>query len=276
MSGAQGGRGGTFARRGSSSKKVRHSKQDFHEHKVRLVEGGSPLDFPALRERTIQSLDRLGRQAFVPDSGYGLEGWMKSLDLLLGEFEAAAAGESALTESYSKKKEEILSSLRKSAESPQLDSEIAGARELQRKVASALGNKDASYFGSKLSDLNRRHESLSAQLESQRALIARIKAQPRPGRLFHRFLGEKPPSTAEEEATAAKLEKDRGDVESEISMVQAEQLLYEEGKRQLSQATDTLNRLEGAKVERLQLKQEREDAARALSEEISKMVPSHG
>ncbi len=91
MSAGQGGRGGSFAQRGSSAKKVRHKKQDFHEHRVRLVDSSPPLDFPALKESTFQSLERLGRQAFLPDSGYGLEGWMKSLLLLLDEFEAVAS-----------------------------------------------------------------------------------------------------------------------------------------------------------------------------------------
>lgn len=269
-----GGRGGSYARRGSSSKKVKHRKQEFHEHRIHLTESEPPADLQTLKDRTVQSLERLGKQTFVPGSDYGLEGWMKSLRLLLEDFEANLPAPAPITESYRARKADILDSLSRSASSPDLDAQIAQAREAEAKVIQALGNRDASYFGSQLADLKRRQEKVASELEDQRATISRVKGQANARRLWQRFLGESPPSTAEYEAEAARLQKELEELESQIVSVQGEELLYREGKRQLASASEALAALEAKKSERLQLVQERDAATRALAEEVSKISPS--
>ena len=270
MSAGYGGRGSSYSR-GGSSKKVRRKKQEYHEHRYHSPEAGSPGDQGTLKDRTLRSLDRLGHQAFVPGSGYGMENWMKSLNFLLEDFEARAAEELTLPESYLARRSEVLTALSKPPEAPELDAEIAGAREAEVKVLKALGNREASYFGSTRSDLNRRKDGVSAELDAERAAIAKIKAQPRPNRLFQRFLGEKPPSTAGKEANAARLEKEVAEIDAEIAALEAEEFLFDEGRRQLEVARDNLSKLEARKAERLQFSVEREAAAKALAEEIGKL-----
>ncbi len=70
------------------------------------------------------------------------------------------------------------------------------------------------------------------------------------------------------------MEEELAEVESQIVSLQAEELLYEDGRRQLAAASDHLAELEGKKLERLQLKQEREEATTLLSGEIAKLAPS--
>lgn len=274
MSAGYGGRGGgSFTRRGSSSKKVRHRKKDFHEHKIRLAESGTPQDFQALREWTLQSLDKLGHQVLPPDSSYGMQNWMKSLGVLLDDFETRASSMVTLPEGYASGKEGVLSMLSKRFTFPEMDSAIAVARDEVVRISSSIGNRDAAYFGSRLAALRTRRQRLVTELDAERASISRIKAEPRPGRLFQRILGERPPSTAENEAHAAALEREISESDSQTAALQEEELRYREAKKELAVAADKLAGLEAKMMERLQLAPEREEATRKLAEEISKILP---
>jgi len=274
MSAGYGGRGGgSFTRRGSSSKKVRHRKQDFHEHRVRLAESGTPQDFQTLRERTLQSLDKLGHQVFPPDSSYGMQNWMKSLGVLLDDFEVRASSMVTLPESYVAGKASILATLSKGFAFPEMDGAIAGARAEVAQISARIGNRDGAYFGSRLAALKTKREGLVMELEAERASISRIKAE-RSGRLFQRMLGQRPPSTAEMEVHAAALAKDIDESDSQMAALREEEVRYREAKRELAAAADKLADLEANKLERLQLAPEREQAAKVLADEISKIIPS--
>jgi hypothetical protein len=273
MSAGHGGRGGSFARRGSSSKKVRHSKQDFHEHRIRLAEGGAPQDFQTLKERTLQSLDKLGHQVFPPDSSYGMESWMKSLGVLLDDFETRASSMVTLPASYAIGKESVLSTLSKEFTFPEMDAAITEARDEVTRISAAIGNRDGAYFGSRQAALKAKRERLVSELEAERSSIARVKAE-RPGRLLQRMLGQRPPSTAEMEVHAAGLAKEIAESDSQAAALHAEELQYREGKRELAIVTDRLAELEAKRMERLQLAPEREEAARMLADEISKALPT--
>jgi CRISPR/Cas system-associated exonuclease Cas4 (RecB family) len=275
MSSGYGGRGsGSFQRRGSSSKKLKHKRRDFHEHRIRLAEGAPPSDFQTVKERTLQSLERLGHQAFLADSGYGLEGWMKSLRFLLEDFETKASLVLTLPGEYLTKKEHVFSSLSNAAEAPDLDAQIAEAEEAERKVLLTLGNRDAAYFGSAFAGLKRQREKLSADLEAERALITSIKSQRRPSRFLERLLGEKPPSTVEYEEKASRLEAELKEVDARTASLVKEEALYTEEKKELAAAKDKLAELEAQKTERLQLIPQREEAVKALADEISRMTPA--
>jgi hypothetical protein len=274
MSAGYGGRGGgSFARRGSSSKKVRHRKQDFHEHRVRLAESGTPPDFQTLRARTLQSLDRLGHQVLPPDSSYGMQNWMKSLGILLDDFEARASSMVTLPEGYVAGKEGVLTTLSKGFTFPEMDAPIAGAKDDVARISSGIGNRDAAYFGSRLAALKAKRERLVTELDAERASISRIKAE-RPGRLFQRILGQRPPSTSETEAHAADLEREIDESDSQTAALHEEELRYREARRELAAAADKLAEIEAKRMERLQLAPEREEATRKLAEEISKILPS--
>jgi hypothetical protein len=274
MSAGHGGRGGSFTRRGSSSKKMKHSKQDFHEHRVRLAESETPQDLQSLRERTLLSLDKLGHQVFPPDSSYGMQGWMKSLGVLLDDFEARAPSVVTLPSSYFSTKEAVLTTLSRTFSFPDMDSAVAAAKEEVAQITSSIGNRDGAYFGSRLADSKAKRERLMPELAAERAAIARLKAE-RPGRLFQRILGQKPPSTSELEVHAAALAKEIEETDSQVVSLQKEELRYREAKRELAAATDKLADLEGKRTERLQLAPEREEASRTLADEISKALAPH-
>lgn len=273
MSGGYGGRtGGSFVRRGSSSKKVRRRRQDYHKHRVRSSTAEAEMDLQTLKERTLQSLNRLGHQTFQPGSGYDMESWVKSLGILLDDFEAKATASLKLSSGYLESKGEVLSSLSKAPELPEMDSAIAAAKDEEQKVLSGLGDLNASYFGSKLGPLRSRRMKLTSDLDEEQASIARIKAESRPGGFLSRILGQRPPSTTENEAHVAGLQVELDDVSAKIASLEEEESRYREGKKALSLAVGKVADLETAKTVRLQLAPEREEATRRLAEEISKML----
>lgn len=174
MSFGRSGRSDSFAK----EKKERRKKQEFHRHKVRLSEE-EKIDLSALKERTILSLDHLGKQQISDDpGGYGFDRWLKNFNLLLDSFEESV-GSGRLPSSYFERKKEAL------AESiPQEGINVASEiRELQEKEKSMEQNLQK--MGSKLaharasSDLAGKIESLSGeratlidQLEEQRKRLA--------------------------------------------------------------------------------------------------------
>jgi chromosome segregation ATPase len=92
------GAGRSFSK-GSSQKKDRKKKQEFHKHKLKFTEE-EHLDFEQLKSRVTVALDKLGHQVFsLEPGGYTFNNWMTSFNLLLDDFERKA-GEHLSREYY--------------------------------------------------------------------------------------------------------------------------------------------------------------------------------
>ncbi|HKW04504.1 MAG TPA: hypothetical protein VJN71_04315 [Nitrososphaerales archaeon] len=182
----------------AKEKKERRKKQEFHRHKLRLSEE-EKIDLPALKERTILSLDHLGKQQISDDSGgYGFDRWLKNFNMLLDSFEESVGPEKLPGSYFESRREALAEAL------PQEGNNVASEiREFQEKEKSMEQNLQK--MGSKLaharasSDLAGKIESLSGeratlidQLEEQRKKLASKKKDfEDSSRIFNRLFSRK-------------------------------------------------------------------------------------
>jgi chromosome segregation ATPase len=118
-----GGSGRSFGSKGSSQKKDRKRKQEFHKHKVKFTEEDH-LDFEHLKTRVTVALDKLGHQEFsVESGGYTFQDWMKSLNLLLDDFEEKADPKN-LPKDYYDSRLKLTADLLEPSETADIDWEI--------------------------------------------------------------------------------------------------------------------------------------------------------
>ncbi|MGA2873933.1 MAG: hypothetical protein ABSE82_00220 [Nitrososphaerales archaeon] len=118
-----GGSGRSFGSKGSSQKKDRKRRQEFHKHKVKLTEEGH-VDFEQLKVRVAVALDKLGHQVFaVEPGGYTFHNWMTSFNMLLDDFEERA-GPKNLPKDYYDARLKLTADLLKPAETADVDWEI--------------------------------------------------------------------------------------------------------------------------------------------------------
>jgi len=118
-----GGSGRSFGSKGSSQKKDRKRRQEFHKHKVKLTEEGH-VDFEQLKVRVAVALDNLGDQVFAVEcGGYTFHNWMTSFNMLLDDFEERA-GPKNLPKDYYDARLKLTADLLKPAETADVDWEI--------------------------------------------------------------------------------------------------------------------------------------------------------
>ena len=275
MSGSPGRAGGSFSRGGSpSQKKVRRKKQEYHKHRARLPGDEAPLDLEALKSRTIQSLDRLGHQVFFPDQGYGLQDWLRSLNVLLDDFETKAAPLVTIPQGYISKRQEVVDRLSRPPEFPELDSAIAQAKSEEERLSAALERHGAAHVSAKLISLNRQRDQLAAELDRVRARLSEKEAEPRHIGFFGRILGKKEPPSSRHEIDVSRAEEQLIYLESQLKALEEEEMSHQENKEKLVLARERLADLEAKKVERMQFVEERQEAAKLLANEISSIEPS--
>lgn len=275
MSSGSRGSGRSFTGRGSSSqKRAKRKKQDYHKHRARLDENEGPVDFETLRDRTLQSLESLGHQVFHPDLGYGIDNWLKSLNVLLDDFESKASIGAPLPQDYLSRKREVMDKLGKPPEFPELDSTIAQAKGEEEQLAASLGPHGEAYFASRLASLKEQRNQTATELETERARLAEKKAEPRRQVFFRRIFASKEPVSSEPDLDVDQIEQRLGDLDSQIAAAEAEEALYGEVREKLARARQKVSELEAKRLERLQFIPEREEATRLLANEISKIRPS--
>jgi hypothetical protein len=264
--------GGGFSRGGSSSKPAKRRKQDYHERKLRLPPEESALDFQTLRQRTVQSLDRLGHQLLPFDLAYGMDNWLKSLNFLLDDFEAKAANWAVLPPSYAAARSDALATFAAPPTFPELEAAIGEARDSRRRAVLAIGDHDSSYFGSRLGGLRAKREGLTSELASERRLLADARSNRRPDGLLKKLFGRGPTPTEDHESKVSALEGQVAKVDSDIAATEADEAQFKEAKEKLGQAVDKVAELEAKKLERMQLTLERQEATKKLAEAISSLA----
>jgi hypothetical protein len=113
----------SFGSKGSSQRKDRKRKQEFHKHKVKLTEEDH-LDFEQLKARVTVALDKLGHQVFsVEPGGYTFHNWMTSFNLLLDDFEEKTDPKN-LPKDYFDARSKLTADLLQPADTADIDWEI--------------------------------------------------------------------------------------------------------------------------------------------------------
>jgi DNA repair exonuclease SbcCD ATPase subunit len=296
--------GSSSGGRGSYERKnVKRKKQSFHTHKVRVSTEEQPQDFAALKSKVIVSLAHLGEQKFSAEpGGYAFENWMKSFNLLLDDFEDRAGPQSLPREYYMKRQELTASLFKRTPDSADLDKQLSNLADEERKLNRAIAlssarnraEREKSEKEQKIQELEEQAKKNKTELEELKRRLALRKKDVQESRgLFRRFvsgLSRPPDATPVEvlETNERELVSQIQSSEHKISELRAKiteaemhlsgedvQILSEEEMRtKLAETAEKIEEIEARKMESAQLSEERKEVTRALSETISKLVPT--
>ena len=264
----------------SKEKKQKRKKQEFHNHRRGHFQEAGSLDLEAVRTRTVLALDRLGHQVLSSEpGGYDLDHWKRNFDSLLDDF-AEKIGEDRTTEEFRAKRREVESYLSLPPASTELDSGIVAILKTEEEAKASLEEAKRKAAARLVSLKNEREASLK-ELKAKKETLEELKEAEQSRGFFTRRL-------LKTGVAAARAEADVKEVESKITRLGEEiersrktraaaaasgeaDSEYSEAERKLDDARAKLVELESAKQVTLQLAQEREKAARAISEVISAM-----
>jgi hypothetical protein len=284
--GGTSGRSGSFKKGASSSyqRKERRKKQEFHKHKIKLDEEGT-LDFPALKQRVIIGLDKLGQQQFSIASGYGLENWINSFNMLLDDFEEKA-GSKNLPEEYFQKRIDLSSILSKPVDLSDLDAEVAKLKDEETKEYARLTLQESKQHVSEKDRkiLNKEHSEVLKQLERQKnALTTLRRKQTQKAGLFKRVFSRS--NISEKDINFVKnkiedLEKKLREVNESLAELAVGKLasvstVQTVAQERIADISARLGELEALRNERMQFRPERERVTKMMAGVISSIgLPS--
>jgi hypothetical protein len=283
-------RSGTKGISGKSNKKMKRKKQEFHIRRRAYIQESERLNPEEVRARTILALDRLGHQVLSTEpGGYDLQDWLKSLDSLLDDFQEKI-GDDRIPDEFRRRRQESLMSLALPSPTGGADLEIEKLTQEEEAARSALADLERRAV-ERLGSLRGERDSSSRELKLERERLASIREAKQTRTFFSRLVGTGP-STAQAEAKVAELESKLRRVEDEIDRSRKARSasaatpigetnpLNVEAQERLEGIRNRLFELQSARQKMLQLAQEREVAAKAISDSIVSMrlgvPPSEG
>ena len=181
--------------KGSKEKKTtKKKKQDFHRTKSRAGREEKP-DVDAIKARTITALEHLGQQKFSAEpGGYNVQGWVKSLTLLLEDLESKI-GTEKLPTGYHAKKEAVLLNFSKPPDNSELEGRIESLRREEVDIKTKL-DRESERIAARLIEVRNDNERQSKALESEKAKLAQLNLERQQVSFFSKLLGRGGPSTA--------------------------------------------------------------------------------
>jgi hypothetical protein len=285
-----------------SQRPVRRKKQDFHRHKIKVSKIRDSINFASLKDRTLLSLFHLGEQRFSEElGGYSLENWLKSLNLLLDEFEEQI-GRRNLPSGYFAKRLELISSLARSIfPSSELDSQIAKKREEELMLRNAITSlqlkrklaKETEERAERLKNLETEKVRCLELLEESKGNLAQKRKQIQDSkRILNRmfssskhldqsslpiFENRVKDLTAKIDAIDKKILDQRRRIElaKETSALEEAPTDFSALESKYEDVRLRLEELEKRKFEEMQLSEKRKEATDALREMISKLEVGH-
>jgi hypothetical protein len=266
------------AGKGSPKKKTGKKKQGFHSTKRRLRQADE-LDLDKLRERTISGLEHLGHQKFSVDKGsYGMEGWVKSLGLLLEDFESKLE-ESQLPSGYLSQKEQLMRSLSAPVDSSELDAKVESIRSEEVAIRTKL-EREKERILARLSEMRTQNERQSKELEAEKSKLIQLNTERQSASFFSKLMGRGGPPTEpvetkiEELGAALKaLEDEETGLNTARDSIERRGTdspdPYADDWRRLNDIAEQIVALEGELQQKLQREKERADAADSLAKMVA-------
>lgn len=253
--------------------------QSFHRPKIRIQEIPT-LGFDQLKAKTINALDKLGKQKFSAEpGGYSLENWIRGVSLLLDDFEEKA-GAARLSKDYQATRRELDSRLSKPPLVAPIDAEMA---ELTAGISSIEGRieSERTRIVSRISELKATKEKLSAELAAEQEHAADASLAQEDDSLFRRLLrGKKTAATSNEgkirelESKLAALPDEMRDQRTLLKLMDLHtpESRFAEEWRRLESMQSKLKELEAEKRDRTQYVREREEVMGSMAEAISRLT----
>jgi hypothetical protein len=200
--------------KGSKDKKAsKKKKQDYHRTKRRSAREDN-TDVEKIKARTITALEHLGQQKFSAEpGGYNVQGWVKSLTLLLEDFESKV-GADKLPAEYSAAKERVLLEFSKSRDNSELEGKIETLRREEVEIKTKL-DRESQRIATRLIEVRNDSERQSKALESEEADLAKLNAERQQASFFSKLLGRRGPETKPVEDKVKELKSLLSALESE-------------------------------------------------------------
>ena len=272
--------------KGTSAKKPKKQKGEFRTTKRRSPkeeETTPAVDLAVARARALEGLAHLGQQKFTPGpGGYDLKHWLRSLNLLLDDFEAKAK-ERGLTPEYQARRKEVTDSFSSGVDTSQIESEVESIRKEETEIRATL-ERERDRIASRLAAIKVEKDGRARDVEEQRAALAEIQEKRRSASFFSRLAGRAGPPTLPVELKIQELEKASSSLEEEALNLQSVRAslereggapsgLYEQQWLRIDAIGVRLKELEAEMQEKTQLAKERETATAVLADAISKIEP---
>jgi chromosome segregation ATPase len=275
--------------KGSSQKKVRRKKQEYHTRKVRKLslETDQP-GLAALKERTILSLEKLGTQKFASEpGGYSFQNWLTSFNLLLDDFEEKV-GRNNLPREFFERRLSVVDELLKPVDVSDLEAEIRKCQDEQREIELKLMTADANRETNRRKEVENDASSIEAlkakrgkiadELEKERKELAEKKDHLRSASFFKKiFSGTTTTSISISQRKVDSLQEQLRDIDREIGNLQkrkernATQINappdYEE-EQSIAALRSRIAELEEQKLERLQILDKRKSCTKEMASAI--------
>ncbi len=271
--------GHSYGGKGSSQKKDRKKKQEFHKHKLKFTEE-EHLNFEQLKGRVTLSLQKLGQQVFSAE-GYTFQNWMTSFNLLLDDFEEKAEN---LPDDYYSERERLTAELLKPLDTSDIDLETGKIEkevesvntEISKITAMASARRERERkAASRISDLKRERLDSDSELDdAMKDLGEAKKKQSFFGKLFS---GSKSSAVDSAKDKVSSLKAKRKTIEESIQELESDSSIsVEKLDARLSYYKEKLAALQlelagwnSKKQERMQLAEKRAETTDALSKMIS-------
>ncbi len=261
--------------KGSKEKKTtRKKKQDFHRTKRRAAQEDEP-DVDKIKARTISALEHLGQQKFSAEpGGYNVQGWVKSLALLLEDFESKVGTEKLPAEYYAKK-EAVLLNFSKPPDNSELEGKIESLRREEVEIKTKL-DRESERIAARLIEVRNDNERQAKVLESEKAKLAQLNLERQQVSFFSKLLGRGGPSTAPVEERIQELKSLLASLEAErTSLGNARDSLdrrpnstddpYGADWKRLEEVGGQISRLEADNQEKMQRAEARAQAAAEMT-----------
>lgn len=284
-----GGAGRSFGSKGSSQKKDRKKKQEFHKHKLKFTEE-EHLDFEQLKSRVSVALDKLGHQVFsLEPGGYTFHNWMTSFNMLLDDFEEKAGGH--LSKEYYDSRLKLTAELVKPVDTSDIDPEMKkiedeiDATKLEMTESTRESNSridERRHIASEIDNLKAQRVSKRKEFEDASDALLTLKKK---RSFFSRIMSngkESPIESAKEKVESIQSEIDSIDdrikeLEAKnVDDVQVSDDKLEAMKEKLDTLQQSLADWNAKKNERLQLTEKRVEVTTALSGIIASVKLDEG
>lgn len=273
-------RGARSGEKGTGTKKAKKKKRGFTTKKKRPVER-EQIDVTKAKERVLEGLSHLGMQKFSTGPGnYDLKHWLKSLNLLLDDFEDKAK-EVNLPPEYKEKRKEIEARFSADVDTSQIESEVESIKKEEIEIRSTF-EREKERIISRLDAIKVEKDGKTKEVEEQKAELERIRTTRKNASFFAKLMGRSGPPTEPVEKKIGEIEKAVSSLEEEgmnLSKVRASiereggtpSGLYEQQWLRIDAIKARLTQLDSEMQEKTQLAKEREEATSSLAALISKI-----
>jgi len=274
---SRGARGGAKA---SPQKKDKRAKSAVHVKKrfSPLAEETSNED---ARRRTLQALEHLGTQRLSKEQGgYNLESWLRGLRTLLDDFEEKV-GEGALTDNYRRIRGEVEGEFASVEGAGKVEAEIEAIRREESDIHSRL-KEEGERISSRLSAIGGERTSKGRDLVEEKERLRELNEERRRASFVSKLFGRSGAAVEPREAKVGALEAELKALEAEAANLQmlrkgldgakeAAGGVYEDLWKRLEALERKMVELDAAREVRVQLLDERRQAAALLTDVITKL-----